>query len=211
MRILFFSAFLYLTIVPSISLAKTKVVLGPVYRIDEPDMLTWIEQRMERMQASGELQQLQESQKKRALKTIHRPAAVASITHTKKNRKFRVDPSVVIEHAIQDHQGRIIAMPGTRINPFSYIQMSKHLVFIDGDSKEQRRWALAVRKHYHDKVKIILTSGSPIEMMEKSKVRVFFDQQGRLSKKFHIQHVPSIVSQDGMNLLISEVLPGKIS
>jgi len=174
MHTVFFSLVMLLCM-PSLSFAKTAIVLGPVYGIDEPDMLVWIHHRLEHMQTTGELQQLQEQQKKRAMKTIQRPAVVSSITHTKKPRKFLVDPSVVIEHTIQDHQGRIIALAGTHINPFSYIHMSKHLVFIDGDSKKQREWALAVRKHYHHQVKIILTSGSPIDMMKQSKVRIFFE------------------------------------
>jgi len=150
-----------------------------------------------------------ESEKKQALKTINNPRPVTGITHTIKPYQFHIDPSIVIDHTIKDTKGRIIAIPGTRINPFSYIHMSKHLVFIDGESKRQQQWALSMQEYYHGKIKIILTSGSPIDMMKKYKIRIYFDQQGRLSQKFHIHHVPSIVSQDGMSLRVSEIVPRK--
>ncbi|MDQ6974398.1 MAG: type-F conjugative transfer system protein TraW [Mariprofundaceae bacterium] len=184
-------------------------VIGPIYNIQEQDMLLWIQKKLQHMQKTGELQAWQQRAKIRSEKTLRRPKPVANITHTRISRKFYIDPSIVVDHVIKDHHGRIIAMPGTKVNPLSIVHMSKHLVFIDGDSTKQQTWVLGVMKHYAGKVKIILVSGSPVDLIKKWKKRVYFDQQGVLTSKFHIKHVPAIVSQDGLKLLVSEVLPRK--
>lgn len=209
MRTLFFSM-LFLMVSGTAQASLHERVIGPVYDIQEQDMLLWIQQKLQHMQKTGELQAWQQKAKRHSEKTLHRPKPVSNITHTHVPRKFYIDPSIVIDHVIKDHQGRIIAMPGTKVNPLSIVHMSKHLVFIDGDSSNQQAWALEVIQHYAGKVKIILVSGSPVDLIKKWKKRVYFDQQGVLTSKFHIKHVPAIVSQDGLKLLVSEVLPRKL-
>jgi conjugal transfer pilus assembly protein TraW len=57
-----------------------------------------------------------------------------------------------------------------------------------------------------DKVKVILTGGSYLELMRRWNHPVFFDQQGQLTAKLGIRHVPALVSQEGRRLRIDEIL-----
>ncbi|EAU56075.1 type-F conjugative transfer system protein TraW [Mariprofundus ferrooxydans] len=182
-------------------------VIGPTYPIRERDFLEYIQKRLSAMQKSGELQRLQEREAAIAKKRIERPKPVSGITRTEKTRVFHIDPTLTLDHAIRDAKGRILYMPGTKVNPFDHLAMSKHLLFIDGDDKEQVAWALTMAKHYDGQVKTILVKGSPTELMKQWKRRVYFDQQGVLTRKLHIRHVPAIVSQDGKRLRVAEMAP----
>jgi len=181
-------------------------VIGPVYTIKEQDFLEYIRNKLTAMQKSGALKKLQQKELKQAKKRVNRPKPVAGITRTIKPHVFYIDPSIEIDHTIKDHEGHIIVMAGTKVNPFNYISMSEDLIFINGDDPDQVKWAARMDVRYHGRIKTILTSGSPIDLMKVWKRRVYFDQQGVLTKKFHIRHVPAIVSQSKKLLRISEVV-----
>ncbi len=185
---------------------NTLETIGPVYSIKEQDFLEYIKNKLLAMQKSGALKRLQEKQLKRAKKHIERPIPVAGITRTTKPHVFYVNQSIRIDHTITDQKGRIIVMAGTQVNPFDYISMSEDLVFIDGDDPEQVKWAMHMHARYHGHTKAILNKGSPIDLMKKWKQRFYFDQKGVLTKKFHLHHVPAIVSQSGKLLRIQEVV-----
>jgi conjugal transfer pilus assembly protein TraW len=53
---------------------------------------------------------------------------------------------------------------------------------------------------------VILTGGSYLELMRQWKRPVFYDQQGALTEKLGIRHVPALVSQEGNKLKIEEIL-----
>jgi len=61
------------------------------------------------------------------------------------------------------------------------------------------------------KAKIILVNGSPVELMTAKKRRFYFDQAGKLTTRFGIEHTPAIVTQAGRVMRVSEVAlkPGK--
>ena len=54
-------------------------------------------------------------------------------------------------------------------------------------------------------VKPILIGGAPLKLMREWKREVFFDQGGVLSRKFLLQQVPAVVTQDGKRLRVDEV------
>ncbi|KOO12726.1 conjugal transfer protein TraW, partial [Vibrio xuii] len=53
-------------------------------------------------------------------------------------------------------------------------------------------------------IKWVLTGGSPNAVAERLNSRIYFDQQGDLSKKMHIKAVPSLVEQSGINWKVTE-------
>ncbi|STX46687.1 putative conjugative transfer protein TraW [Legionella hackeliae] len=79
----------------------------------------------------------------------------------------------------------------------------KHCFFFDADDPKQLAWAKAHYKHF-DQVKFILTGG---DVKEASEVlgSVYFDLEGRLSRYFHLKHVPSVASQKGLVWRIQEI------
>lgn len=203
-----------------LSLAGSALVFGAIrseardygqaaqaFPVIEPDLLATIEARLRAAEASGELARTNEMFARRVEAKVRRPNPVAGITPARQLRSWDFDPSVTIERDVRDQKGNLIAAAGQKINPLDFVAIRQDLVFIDGDDAEQLAWATA---RYTDlKAKIIFVSGSPIEQMTAKKRRFYFDQEGKLTGKFGIEHTPAVVTQAGKVMRVSEVVIGK--
>lgn len=178
--------------------------LGQTFPIVEADLLSTIEARLQRAQASGEMDRVNAAFAKRVEAKVRRPPGVPGISPAQQARTWDYDPTITLERAISDHKGQVIAQAGQKINPLDFVSMRQSLVFVDGDDAAQVDWAT---KRFTDlNAKIIFVSGSPIDMMTARRRRFFFDQEGRLTTKFGIRHTPAIVSQTGKLLRVSETV-----
>jgi len=182
-------------------------VIGPVYPIAEPNLLEVILARLRDAEASGVLARLQRDAQARAKHQIEQPAAIVKLTKTTKARSFFYDPSTVVPYAILDADGKLLVPPGTTVNPLDTVSLSQALLFIDARDTAQVKRASAILDQRGGKLKVILTGGSYLDLMRRWKRPVFFDQQGTLTEKLGIRHVPALVTQDGKRLRIEEI-PG---
>jgi conjugal transfer pilus assembly protein TraW len=182
-------------------LLKDYGVVGNTFEILEEDLLEVIEKRLKTLEAEGSLQEHQQKIAKQAQEKIKRPKPVEGIHHTTKTRSFIYDPSITVPYALKDHKGKIFHGKGTKVNPLNYQSLTKPLLFIDGDDQPQIEWAIA----QVPLALIILTRGSPFELMEKLDGPVYFDQEGTLTKKLGIFQVPAKVTQQDKHLLIEEI------
>ena len=187
----------------SVLLAQDLGIVGPVYPIAEQDMLLTIEQRLQALEESGELARIEEDAKARYRAYVERPKGV-HLPRAKKNRTYYVDPSLTVRYDIRDHEGRIIYPAGTTVNPLDYITLSKQLLFFDGDDPAQIEWARSVIDSDPLRVKPILTNGPIMALMKEWKLRLYFDQRGKLTERFRIQRVPATVSQEEKRLKVVE-------
>lgn len=182
---------------------------GQTFPVIEPDLLSVIEGRLRRAEASGELARMNGIFAKRVEQRVRRPKPVEGITPARTARSWDYDPSIAVERDIRDQKGNLIAAAGHRINPLDFVAIKQDLVFVDGDDAAQLSWATS---RYTDlKAKIIFVNGSPIEQMTAKQRRFYFDQEGRLSATFGIEHTPAVVSQNGKTMRVSEVVlkPGR--
>lgn len=112
-----------------------------------------------------------------------------------------VDLTFRVDRDIQDTKGTLIAKKGTMVNPLERIQLSSGLLFFDGSKESHLAWA---RQQTGD-FKWILVDGKPIEIEEKEKRPVYFDQKGAYTSRFQIKNIPAKVIQKGKHLLIEEI------
>lgn len=195
---------------PSFLYGKDFGVQGSIGSIEEIDSRELIIQKLKSLEASGELQRHQEELQKRTKAAVNRPRAVEGITKAHKRRVYTYDPSYLVPYDIKDHKGKVFAKKGTRINPLETVSLSHALIFFDGDDEEQKDWALNKLKELNGKAKLILTKGAPLELSKEIKAPVYFDQEGLLTKKLNIKHVPAEVSQEGFALRIEEIPLGEL-
>ena len=181
-------------------------VIGPVYPIAEPSLLEVILSKLRKAESSGVLARLQQDTQAKVKRGIQQPAPVARITKTTRARSFYYDPSIVVPYAITDAEGKVIVAPGTKVNPLDTVSLSKQLLFIDARDPAQVGRAKGILDERAGRVKVILTGGSYLDLMRRWKRPVFFDQQGSLTEKLGIRHVPALVSQEGRRLRIDELL-----
>ncbi|MCB5362058.1 type-F conjugative transfer system protein TraW [Vibrio splendidus] len=192
--------------------------VAPIFPIGEIDMLEWIDQRLKGFEASGKLADMQNEFTERARQSIENPPPVAGLTTTTAPRTFYVDPSITLpKDIIAPTTGAVIAKAGTRVNPFDsrtwpkidgqealpQFELSKVLVFLDARDAQQRRFA---SEYQNTKpIKWVLTGGSPNQMATLLETRIYFAQQGFLTEKLKITHVPAIAYQEGTRWRIDEV------
>jgi conjugal transfer pilus assembly protein TraW len=196
------SMILLLTIFMVPGFAKHLGTFGQTFTILEPDLLAEIQIKLANMVKSGEMLEHQIKIQNMMRAEINRPVPVAGLIKTKESKVFWYNPSIQVPYDLSDHQNRIFATFGTIVDPLDHHKFRKPLLFIDGDDVKQVAWANNSSQH----CKIILVNGSPFEFIERHKTTCYFDQGGRLIKKFGIKQVPAKVSQDGKLLKIEEVL-----
>jgi conjugal transfer pilus assembly protein TraW len=193
--------------------------VGQVFPITEIDMLQWIENRLNTFEKTGELQSMREQFQENVKAGVRRPRPIGLIT-TNTPEVFLVDPTLTLAKDITDIDGNLIYAKGTRVNPFDtatwpalqrsnvgQFQFSKTLVFFDGDDVQQVLWAkefAATHKNAH-KIKWILTGGEPETLHHQLQARIYFDQQGNISRALTVKRVPSIVKQEGVMWQVREV------
>ena len=194
-----------LLLAPITALAQDLGVIGPVYPIAEPSLLEVILEKLREAEASGALSRLQREAQSNAKRMVEHPAAVATVTKTTQPRTFYYDPTIVVPYPISDVEGKVIATPGTQVNPLDTVSLSKHLLFFDARDAEQLTRAREFLERYHGKVKLILTGGSHLDLARKWKQPIYYDQQGSLTDKLRIRQVPALVSQEGRRLRIDEI------
>ena len=183
--------------------AKDHGVAGQTFPIVEPDLLATMEAKLQRLQASGEIDRMNATFAKRAEARVRRPAPVAGITPASEARTWAYDPTITIERDVQDQKGNYIARRGQTVNPLDFTAVTQALVFVDGDNATEMAWATA---QYSDlKAKIILVNGSPLEEMTRRQRRFYFDQEGRLTGKLGVRHTPAVAVQDGRVMKLSEI------
>ena len=91
------------------------------------------------------------------------------------------------------------------MNPLEHISLSSGLIFLDGTRETHLAWA----REQVGNFKWILVKGKPIEIEEKEKRPIYFDQLGVYTSRFHIENIPAKVIQRGKHLQVEEcVLEG---
>ncbi|KJW03850.1 type-F conjugative transfer system protein TraW [Rickettsia argasii] len=174
-------------------------VRGHVFPIIEKSLLEIIMARLKIAKQNGILEKMQEEFKNKVQQKISRPTAILALAKTSINRNWHYDPSFIQKTDIKDQAGNIIVKAGTSVNPLEKISWGEPLIFIDGDDKQQIKWAkLQIGR-------LVLTKGNPIELRQELNKQVFFDQGGMLTTRFKIKAVPAIAWQEGKLLKISEI------
>ena len=185
--------------------ATQKVRLGPVYRIAEPDMLEELQSKLQAMEKDGTLKRLQDQTIASSIKSIQRPAGLA-LPRAIQARQWAHDPTYVVPADIADHQGRVFAHAGDKINPLERgVALRQPLLFLNADDPVQLK-ALPGLMVQLKEPKVILVAGDWQATSKALAKPVYFDQRGTLVKTFGIAAVPAIVRQNGLVLQIDELV-----
>lgn len=179
--------------------------IGPTYPVGEESGLDTVLKRLKDKERTGELRRIQEEAVRRAVHSAKSPQPGGALAAVAERSSRLVDPTVTYDKAVTTDDGRIVVPGGARINPLLVTGLSKRLVFFDGRDKVQ---AEAVRRMVAlagPRVKPILVAGSWYDMSKSWKTQVYFDQHGRLSQRFGIRAVPTVISQQGAMLLLEEI------
>jgi len=122
------------------------------------------------------------------------------------SRTFSVDLTQRIDNDIPNHDGSaIVVKAGTQVNPLLYVSYRHRLVVIDGRDARQVAFAQEqVRQYGIDAVKVLLSDGDFESVAKAVKDRVYW-LQPEIIVRFKLQHVPSVVTQNGPVMKVEEV------
>lgn len=181
--------------------AKEMGTRGDLWPVQEQSFLALIQGRLKTMEKEGELARLQTNFQDRVVAHTLRPTPVAGLRTDTQAHTGWYDPSFVVAQDIADHQGQVFAHKGDVINPLSRVAMNTTLYFIDGDSPEQVAWMKAQTPPTLT-WKVILVNGDISQAADRLATRIYFDQNGTLSRQLGLTYIPARVVQDGLKLRI---------
>ena len=174
---------------------------GAVFPVTEIDLKELIYSKLKLLEDKQELKKHQRLINLQIKKNILHPKNL-NLFPTLTPKTYYVDPSLIIQQDILSANGNILAHRGEKINPFSYVNYHKILVFFDGDDPSQVSWVL--KKSFSSlNYKLILTGGN-IKVLSEKLNRIYFDQNKFLATKFKLEHVPAIVKQVNLKWQIQE-------
>ena len=138
---------------------------------------------------------------KKIIDKAQNPAST-NLPRCKKSKSHIIDPSMTLNQDIHDHKGNILFKAGTKVNPLSQISIEE-IVLINGNDKEQIAW---YKQKYKDKTNTLILLGGNYESLKKELgSELYFDQTGEWVKKFKIESLPAILSQEDKIIRVHEI------
>lgn len=182
--------------------AKDMGTFGDVWPVQEQSFLALIQDRLQGLQDNGQLAELQQQFRNRVVEHTLRPAPVEGLVTDTQTHTSWYDPTFVVGQTLADAQGQVFARQGDTLNPLDTLALNTTLYFIDGDDARQVAWMKA-QTPPTPVYKVILVNGNIKTAADALSERIYFDQQGVLTKKLGIHYIPAMVSQDGKRLKIT--------
>jgi conjugal transfer pilus assembly protein TraW len=167
---------------------------GTSYPITEPDFLKFIMQKLQYLKKTGQMQKMQQQMIERVQKHAVTPIPVDGLTTTKEPKKWTYDPTYVLTQNITDEKGKVLFKAGTTVNPFEKLPaFNKELLFFNADDPRQVTWANDMIDQFKGQVTPVLVQGNLKKAFKEIKVRLYFDTDGLLSKRFQLSHIPAAI------------------
>lgn len=175
---------------------------GKSYPIAERDLIEVFKARAQARVDDGTWNKAMEAKREQLKGYVKRPLGKRLPRALEYSVRY-FDPTIEVPDDIADANGKILVAKGTRVNPLDYRNYPTTLCFFDGDDQAQVEWA---RQYCFDELKAkgILVNGPVLELMEKFKVRLYFDQYGRLGQHFGVKAVPTVIRQSGKVFAVEE-------
>ncbi len=194
-------------LIPTVILnAKVIEILhvGKTYPFAEKDLLVLLHKyiKSHKKEIAKKLQKIKKEAKKKIIN--FKPQGINPLTPAPKNRVFYPDLTYTLPYDIKDTQGRVIYPKGFKFNPANYVRLPYTIVVINGNRKEELKWA--EKNGYFNNIhyRIFLTDGNWYEIMKKYKTQVYYCMP-QIEKRFKLKHTPSIITQIGNKIEVREI------
>ncbi|TDR30291.1 type-F conjugative transfer system protein TraW [Hydromonas duriensis] len=182
-------------------------LMGRTYPITETDALVAIQNRLNALQQSGELERMSNQIKANIEGHILEPQPIEGIVTVTQNAVRYFDPTWVLPEDLYDDAGHVMAAKGTKVNPLDVMPVHKKLFFFDGRDRAQVDMAKKLAVQYGADFTPILTAGSWVDLSNEMQQAVYFDQMGKMTQRMSITAVPALVAQEGKLMRIEEIKP----
>ncbi len=178
---------------------------GSTFDIQEKDIREVLAEKMQSETGQKLLQDLLQSLKEKSQNPAFK--VQKNISNAIENNSFLIDPSITLTTDFKDPHGVVFYKSGTPLNPLHHMTLSKGYVFVDGDNPKHIEFAQNINQTNpsNKPMMIILVKGNPLKMIKDNpNMKVFFDQEGFMCKRFKISKIPATVEQEGLMLRVRE-------
>lgn len=180
------------------SSGKDLGVHGKLYEIREEDMLSYVR----RKAGEIDMRALQESMERKLGESYTQQSFVSlDVPSATEERVRYVDPSVNVRNPLYDHAGKIVSPAGT-VNPLDHAALSKSILMLRED---QVKRALEETDKRGEKPILMLTDGD-VRRASSLAGQMVYKASPLMLKRFKIEKVPSLVTQEGRKLRVEEVV-----
>ena len=180
--------------------------VGPVSDIVEPDLTLLIKERIAEIDV--------ERRARESVASYWQRAPFIDVPKARERRVRRLDPTVITENDLRDHEGRLLAPAGARINPLAALPFTSRILIFDGTDPAERQWAK--ERIQPDRKTILITTridrdvGWPAwkDLHQALGLPVYL-LQARIAERFALEATPTMIdaAPDGETLLITEDVP----
>lgn len=179
-------------------------LLGPTLDIHEPDLIEVAQQKMAELDL--------EAMKQKAIDRFWHRQAGHPLPTVMEDAERRVDPTVIIHQDILDAAGNIVT-PAGEINPLDFMPFDQKLVIIDPEQPWQV--ALAAEEVRNTRQSITVTvmatridPDKGWKLFESTQEQIdaaLYLLPPDMASRFQIAKVPSIVTADSQNFIVTEL------
>ncbi len=180
---------------------------GPVYPIREPDFLDEVKAIAQSKIDNGEWAKIERDLQRNTIDSLENPDPVGAFAVAQESKTWYYDPTTTLSQDIVDAEGRVMFPAGTTVNPLDVVNVGSALFFFDAGDPKQVKVLEQTQVRLHGKVKPVAVAGSYLALSRQLNEPVYFDQSATYTKKLGIGVVPALVSQDGNQLKIEEIVP----
>ena len=180
--------------------------VGPVSDIVEPDLALLIKERIAEIDI--------EHRASESVASYWQRAPFIDVPKARKRRVRWFDPTATAENDLRDHEGRLLAPAGTRINPLAALPFTSRILIFDGTDPAERQWA---KEHIlPDRKTILITTRidrdvgwSAWKDLHQALGLPVYLLQAAIAERFALEVTPTMIEADpdGGTLLITEDVP----
>jgi len=170
---------------------------GPVYEIEEPDILALIDERLAKVNWDEQI--------KKAKEGVFKKTTGSELQEAREDDSYLVDLTIGVNRNLSAPGGEVFARQGETVNPFDYITVQRKYIFFDANVAEQREVA---RQWIKETSYATLITTLPVEDPEKRSAMLkemgqpVHEVNSLLVKRFQLRAVPSIAYQEGRMLRV---------
>lgn len=175
--------------------ARDLGVVGKVYQINEKSALLEIKERAAHVDWKKLLARIKPEK--------YRPANKVVLLRATKDRVRTVDMTFTLDMDIPDGKGGILYPQGYSFNPLDYVSYPRTLVVINAEDKGQIQWFASSEYAHRFDVVLLITEGAFVDVTNKMQRPVYY-ADSRLTDKFQIRVLPSVVRQSGRVMEVTE-------
>ena len=186
----------YLVFIFPLSLLCAKeIYMGETYEIVEPNPILEIKNKIKTNRTEIDLKiEKYKDRTKNKIENLENDFVI-NLPQAKKDDVWRIDTSVILQYDIPDGKGGVLYKKGYKYDPKDYLRFSRNIVVLNGNNKDEIKWAKEKGLFKNRHFKILITGGKIVPLMRTLHSKLYFYTK-EIHTRFKLKHTPTIIRQE---------------